>query len=144
MPRSLNKSQIIGHLGSNPELRYTESGTAVANLSVATDAPMGEDETEWHNVTCWGDLAEIVSEHLEKGRRVYIEGPLQTRTWEDADGNMRSTTELHADEVIFLGSDGGGSSGNESSGGGRSQKQVAGGPADEEQETFEPDDDLPF
>jgi len=143
MPQSLNKLQIIGHLGQDPELRYTGSGTAVANLSVATDAPMGEDETEWHSVTCWGDLAEIVAEHLEKGRRVYVEGPLQTRQWEDADGNTRSTTELHADEVIFLGSDGGASSRSESAGGGQPQKEPAGA-AGEEQETFEPDDDLPF
>jgi len=140
--RGLNKLQISGHLGSDPELRYTGSGTAVANMSVATNAPMGEDETEWHNVTCWGDLAEIVSDYLEKGRRVYVEGPVQTRQWEDSDGNTRSTTELHADEVIFLGSDGGASSRSES-GGGQPQKEPAGA-AEDDQETFEPDDDLPF
>lgn len=131
--RGLNKAQIIGHLGQDPELRYTQSGTAVANLSVATDAPM-KDEPEWHNVTAWGDLAEIVNEHLSKGERLYVEGPLQTRQWEDRDGNTRSSTEIHADEVIFLGSDG------QANPTEQPEKQSAG----EGQETFEPDDQLPF
>lgn len=138
--RGLNKLQIIGHLGQDPELRYTGSGTAVANLSVATDAPM-EDDPEWHSVTCWGDLAEIVNEHLSKGERIYAEGPVQTRQWEDSDGNTRSTTELHADEVIFLGSDG---QSQTQTAGGDGQKQPAGPQSEGGQETFEPDDDLPF
>ena len=138
MARGLNKLQIIGHLGQDPELRYTGSGTAVANLSVATDAPMG-DETEWHNVTCWGDLAEIVNEHLSKGERIYAEGPVQTRQWEDSDGNTRSSTELHADEVLFLGADRDAPANTN----GQRQKQSA-GPQEEDGQTFEPDDELPF
>lgn len=133
MPKSLNKAQIIGHLGQDPELRYTQSNTAVANLSVATDAPM-KDEPEWHSVTAWGDLAEIVNEHLSKGERVYVEGPLQTRQWDDRDGNTRSSTEIHADEVIFLGSDG-----NE-----KPQKQPAGEEDPPANTEFEPEDSLPF
>jgi single-strand DNA-binding protein len=142
--QGLNKAQVIGHLGSDPELNYTGSGTAVANLSVATNAPMG-DETEWHNVTCWGDLAEIVNEHLSKGERIYAEGPLQTRQWEDSDGRTRHTTELHADEVLFLGAavkEGGRPPGQSSNG--QPKKEPAGGAGSDNQDTFEPDDQLPF
>jgi len=142
MARSLNKSQIIGHLGQDPELRYTGDGTAVCNLSVATNE--GNDYTEWHSVTCWGDLAEVVNEYTEKGERLFVEGRLRTNKWEDADGKTRYTTEIHADEVIFLGSDqpgssNGSSSGDNSSGQGR-QKEPAGG-GDHE---LEPEDSLPF
>jgi len=136
--RGLNKLQIIGHLGSDPELRYTGSGTAVANLSVATDAPM-KDDPEWHSVTCWGDLAEIVDEHLSKGERIYAEGPVETRQWEDPDGNTRHTTELHADEVLFLGADGKTAPSERTNG--QPEKQPAAG---EDEQTFEPDDELPF
>lgn len=140
--RGLNKLQIIGHLGQDPELRYTGSGTAVANLSVATDAPM-KDDPEWHAVTCWGDLAGIVNEHLSKGERIYAEGPVQTRQWEDSDGNTRSSTELHADEVLFLGSDEGAKDVREQKESRRTQKAQA-GMQNGEQETFEPEDRLPF
>lgn len=146
MARGLNKAQIIGNLGQDPELRYTGDGTAVANLSVATNDPR-RDDPEWHNVTVWGDLAEIVNEHLQKGRRVYCEGPMRTRTWEDRDGNERRTTELHADEVIFLGSEG--NPNTDGSGGGgqdRPPQQQPSGPADGQNDgqEFEPDDELPF
>lgn len=134
--RSLNKAQIIGHLGSDPELRYTSGNTAVANFSVATNAPM-KDDPEWHNITAWDDLAEIVHEHLSKGERVYVEGPIRTSEWEDSDGKTRYTTEIHANEVIFLGSD----PSAETPSGGQPQREPAGG---EEQEQFEPDDSLPF
>jgi len=141
--RSLNKSQIIGHLGQDPELQYTSEGTAVCNFSVATNQ-YDRDEPEWHNCTAWGSLAEIVNEHLAKGERVFVEGSLRTRQWEDSDGRTRQTTEIHADEVIFLGSDqpgssNGSSSGDNSSGQGR-QKEPAGG-GDHE---LEPEDSLPF
>jgi single-strand DNA-binding protein len=152
--RGLNKAQIIGNLGQDPELRYTGSGTAVCNLSVATNNPR-RDETEWHRVTAWGDLAEIVNEHLAKGRRVYVEGEMRTREWEDRDGNQRETTEIHADEVIFLGGDGQRST--DSSTGqeldqGPPQKQErtrspAGAGAEsqgQDEVDFEPDDELPF
>jgi len=104
MSRSLNKVEIIGHLGQDPELRYTGNGKAVCNFSVATNQ-YDRDDPEWHNCTAWGDLAEIVNEHLSKGERVFVEGSLRTRQWEDPDGRTRYSTEIHADEIIFLGSD---------------------------------------
>jgi single-strand DNA-binding protein len=144
MSRSLNKSQIIGHLGQDPELRYTGDGTAVANFSVATNQ-YDRDEPEWHNCTAWGSLAEVVGEHLAKGERVFVGGSLRTRQWEDSDGRTRYSTEIHADEIIFLGSDQPGSSNGSASGdnaGGQSrQKQPAAGGETRE---FEPDNQMPF
>lgn len=109
MSRGLNKVQIIGHLGRDPEMRYTPSGRPVTTFSVATTRSWktsdGErrEETQWFNVVAWGSLAEICNQYLKKGRQVYIEGRLQTRRWEDDDGNKRSTTEIVAREMIMLG-----------------------------------------
>lgn len=109
MSRGLNKVMIIGHLGRAPELRYTPSGRPVANFSVATTrnwvSSDGErhEETEWFNVVAWGSLAEICSQYLHKGKRVYVEGRLQTRRWEDSEGKKQFTTELVAKEMIMLG-----------------------------------------
>jgi single-strand DNA-binding protein len=100
---------IIGHLGRAPELRYTPSGRPVTSFSVATTrnwmSADGErhEETEWFNVVAWGSLAEICSQYLNKGKRVFIEGRLQTRRWEDAEGKKQFTTELVAKEMIILG-----------------------------------------
>lgn len=138
MSRSRNTAEILGHLGQDPELRYTSDRTAVANFSVATNQ-YDRDEPEWHNCTAWGSLAEIVNEHLAKGERVFVEGSLRTRQWEDSDGRTRQTTEIHADEVIFLGSDQPGSSNGQPSG--KPQKQPAAGGETRE---FEPEDSLPF
>lgn len=112
--KSLNKVQLIGHLGKNPEVRYTASGSAVANFSLATNESwIGKDgqkneKTEWHNIVAWGKLGEICGEYLTKGKQVYIEGRITTRSWDDRDGNKRYTTEVKADNMIMLG--GGGSS----------------------------------
>lgn len=109
MGRGLNKVMIIGHLGRDPELRYTPSGRPVASFSVATSrswtASDGErrEETEWFNVVAWGNLAEICKSHLTKGQQVYIEGRLQTRGWEDNSGTRHYRTELVANEMILLG-----------------------------------------
>jgi len=109
MRRGLNKVMIIGHLGRDPELRYTPSGRAVASFSVATTRGWtnaeGErrEETEWFNVVAWGNLAEICKQHLHKGQQVYIEGRLQTRGWEDREGKKHFRTELVAQEMIILG-----------------------------------------
>ena len=138
MSRSRNTAEILGHLGQDPELRYTSDRTAVANFSVATNQ-YDRDEPEWHNCTAWGSLAEIVNEHLAKGERVFVEGSLRTRQWEDSDGRTRQTTEIHADEVIFLGSDQPGSSNGQPSS--KPQKQPAAGGETRE---FEPEDSLPF
>jgi single-strand DNA-binding protein len=100
---------IIGHLGRDPEMRYTPSQKAVTNFNVAASRSWktadGErrSETEWFNVVAWGKLAEICNQYLVKGQQVYIEGRLQTRKWEDEEGNRRSTVEIHANEMIMLG-----------------------------------------
>ena len=109
MSRGLNKLMIIGHLGRDPEMRYTPSGRPVTTFSVATSrrwhSTDGErhEDTEWFNVVAWGGLAEVCNQHLQKGMQVYVEGRLQTRRWEDAEGNKHFTTELVAKEMIMLG-----------------------------------------
>ena len=109
MSRGLNKVMIIGHLGRDPEMRYTPSGRPVTSFSVATsrswNTSNGErhTETEWFNVVAWGSLAEICKQHLSKGQQVYLEGRLQTRRWEDGEGNRHSSTEIVANEMIILG-----------------------------------------
>jgi len=105
---SLNKCMIIGNLGRDPEMRYTPSGQAVTQFSVATNRnfrdPQGEwqSETEWFRVVVWGDQGERVAEYLRKGHKVYVEGRIQTRQWEDQSGNKRYTTELIANRVTSL------------------------------------------
>jgi single-strand DNA-binding protein len=105
----INKVILIGNLGANPELRYTQDGTPVANFSIATsdqwtDKESGEkrEKTEWHRIVVWRRLAELCAEYLSKGRQVYVEGKLQTRSWEK-DGVVRYTTEIIANDVQFLG-----------------------------------------
>jgi single-strand DNA-binding protein len=112
----INKAILIGNLGSDPEMRYTQSGTAVANFNVATtekwkgqDGQM-QEQTEWHKIVAFARLAEICGEYLSKGSKVYIEGRIQTRSWEDKDGNKRYTTEIVAKDMKMLSSKGGGSS----------------------------------
>lgn len=112
----INKVILIGNLGADPELRYTPGGQAVADLRLATSRRwQGKDgspqeETQWHRVVVWGKQAEQCKEFLAKGRQVFIEGRLQTRSWEDRDGNKRYTTEVVAQQVQFLGGRGGGGS----------------------------------
>lgn len=171
MARGINKVILIGNLGQDPELRYTGSGTAVCNLRLATsesykdrDGNMVEN-TEWHSVVAWSRLAEICGEYLKKGSKVYIEGSLQTRQWEDKEGNTRYTTEIKAREMQMLDSKGGGGSddfdqrseGRSSYGGGNASGGSTGGgrpqsspaprakqPAGDDDYGFAPDDDLPF
>jgi single-strand DNA-binding protein len=110
MSRGLNKVMIIGNLGRDPEMRYTPSGRPVTTFSVAANRQYtnaeGEKqtETEWFNVVAWGKLAEICNQYLAKGRQVYIEGRLQTRQWEDAQGTRHTSVEIVANEMIMLGS----------------------------------------
>jgi single-strand DNA-binding protein len=109
MTRGLNKVMIIGHLGRDPEMRYTPSGRPVTTFSVATTRTWhsadGErhEETEWFNVVAWGSLAEICNQYLQKGQQVYVEGRLQTRKWDDSEGRKHFATELVAREMIMLG-----------------------------------------
>jgi single-strand DNA-binding protein len=108
MSRGLNKVMVIGHLGRDPEMRYTPSGRPVTNFNVAasrswkTSDNERRTETEWFNVVAWGSLAEICNQYLSKGQQVYIEGRLQTRRWEE-DGVKRSTVEIVAKEMVMLG-----------------------------------------
>ena len=115
MSKGINKAIILGHLGRDPEIRYTQGGTAVANLSVATseswkDKQTGEkkESTEWHRITLWARLAEIAGQYLAKGSKVYIEGQIQTRKWQDQSGQDRYTTEIIGREMQMLDSRGGG------------------------------------
>jgi single-strand DNA-binding protein len=109
MGRGLNKVMIIGHLGRDPEIRYTPSGRPVTSFSVATTRTWvnydgdRREETEWFNVVAWGPLAEICNQHLTNGNQVYIEGRLQTRGWEDEQGRRHFRTEIVAQEMIMLG-----------------------------------------
>ncbi len=109
MGRGLNKVMIIGNLGRDPEMRYTPSGKPVTSFSLASSRTWvsadGErrEETEWFNVVAWGNLAEICNQHLTKGQQVYIEGRLQTRCWEDDNGQRHFRTEVVANEMIVLG-----------------------------------------
>ena len=105
----VNKVILIGNLGAEPEIRHLSSGTAVANIRIATsetykDRQTGErrEQTEWHNVVLWRGLAEITEKYLRKGSKVYIEGKLRTRSWEDQSGQKRYTTEIHADQMTML------------------------------------------
>lgn len=109
MGRGLNKVTLIGNLGRNPEMRYTPSGKPVTSFSMASSRSWvssdGErrEETEWFNVVAWGNLAEICNQHLARGQQVYIEGRLQTRSWEDNNGQRHFRTEVVANEMIILG-----------------------------------------
>lgn len=112
--RGVNKAILIGHLGRDPEIRYSASGSAIANVSLATtdswkDRQSGEtqERTEWHRVVFFGKLAEIAGEYLKKGSQVYVEGRLQTRKWQDQQGQDRYTTEIVANEMTMLGGRGG-------------------------------------
>lgn len=147
MSSSLNKAMIIGRLGQDPEVRYTQSNTAVATLNMATNERFkdrnGEfqERTEWHRVVAWGRLAEICQEYLKKGSLVYIEGPIQTREWEDKDGQKRYTTEIKALTMTMLDSRG------DSGGGGmqnRGEGQKSSSAVDLDDSFDDMDDDLPF
>ena len=140
MSKSLNKVMLIGNLGKDPELKYTSAGVAVATFSIATSDSWKDQEgnaqerTEWHNIVAWRKLAEICGEWLKKGKRVYIEGRLQTRNYEK-DGVKRYITEIVADQLIML--DGGGQRSTNGGGGGEAEASTAEAvPAKE--------DDLPF
>ena len=146
---SVNKAILIGNLGDAPEIRYLPSGQGVANFSIATNRTWTDREgnrqerTEWHNIVAWGKLAEICEKYLKKGDAVYIEGRIETRSWEDKSGQKRYTTEIVAQEMTMLGSPGGGSGSQGSGGrgrGGRSTEPAGEAPPPVQEE----DDDIPF
>jgi single-strand DNA-binding protein len=153
---SVNKVILVGNLGADPELKYTPSNRPLCNLSIATNevfkdkAGARQERTEWHRVTVWGEQAESCSKYLAKGRSVYIEGRLQTRSWDDkTDGKKRYSTDIVAERVVFLGG-GGGAEGGARKGGGRPwgdepSQAPAGGAAEPEGHGPPPgDDDIPF
>lgn len=106
---SVNKVILLGRLGQDPELKYTPSGAAVCNFSLATTESWNDksgqkqERTEWHRIVVWGKLAELCNQYLAKGRQAFVEGRLQTRSWDDKDGNKRYTTEINATTVQFIG-----------------------------------------
>ena len=161
--RGVNKVILVGNLGADPEVRYTQNGSAVANLRLATseqwrDKQTGENQerTEWHRVAMFGRLGEIAGEYLKKGSKVYIEGKLQTRKWQAQDGSDRYTTEVVANEMQMLDSRGGGGGdfgGGQQQGGfqgGQGQQQGGGAPQGQPAPqggggAFDDmDDDIPF
>ena len=143
----INKAILVGRLGGDPEVRYTASGTPVANFSLATDEfwndQSGERQrrTEWHRIVVWSRLAEICEKYLRKGSLIYIEGRIQTREWDDRDGNRRRTTEIVAREMKMLGS-----RSDEMGMGSGAQRPAsrASQPSQPSQEVEITDDDIPF
>ena len=162
MSRSLNKVMLIGNLGADPEVRSTANGSRVATLSVATSrqwnnqAGEKQEKTQWHRVVLWNNskgsgLADFAEKYLKKGDRIYVEGEIEYRTWEDREGKTRYTTEIKAREILMVGGKGGGGGGNEGGEPARS-RAVQPATADAKTESFddfpealdEEDDDLPF
>ncbi len=152
MSRSLNKVMLIGNLGQDPEIRSTASGTRVATLSLATSRQWNnqsgerQEKTEWHRVVLWNNrstgLADLAEKYMKKGDRIYVEGRIEYRTWEDREGNTRYSTEINAREVLMLGQRGGGGVPSEPS-----NARSAGGTEsydDFPEALDEEDDDLPF
>jgi len=141
---ALNKVMLIGNLGRDPEIRYTTGGQAVANFTLATTekytnkAGDKKEDTEWHRIVAWGRLAEICGEYLTKGRMVYIEGSIKTRSWEDKEGNTKWTTEIVARNMQMLGGQGGRSEPSSAP----NEKMPA--DFDIEDDSFGTDDDIPF
>lgn len=155
MARGVNKVILIGNMGKDPDIRYMPSGAAAANCSIATseswrDKNTGEmqEKTEWHNLVFFGRLAEIVGEYCKKGSKIYVEGRLQTRKWQDKNGNDRYTTEIVANEMQMLDSRGAGgdySSGGQSSyGGGQQQSAPTQQQPAPAMASDDFDDDIPF
>jgi single-strand DNA-binding protein len=152
---SVNKVILVGNLGRDAELRYTPGGAAVATLNMATTevwndkAGQRQEKTEWHRIVLWGKPAESLTEYLTKGKQVYIEGRLQTRQWDDKDGNKRYTTEIRGDKIVLLGgggSGGGGQRGGAMSRGGEDSMGGSQAPGHGSDISDQPltDDDIPF
>ena len=151
MARGINKVILVGNLGRDPEVRYTANGGAVANITVATseqwnDKQSGQkqERTEWHRVVLFGRLGEIAGEYLRKGSQVYLEGKLQTRKWQDQNGQDRYTTEIVANEMQMLGSRGGGGGADFAPSSPEPKSAPSGAPASGGGNFDDFDDDIPF
>ena len=148
---SVNRVILVGNLGKDSEVRYTPGGAAVSTVSLATtevwnDKTSGQrqERTEWHRVVIWGKQAETPNDYLTKGKQIYVEGRLQTRQWDDRDGNKRYTTEIRSDRIVLLGGRGGASGGESGGYGGRDSAPAAGdGPAPGGAPELT-EDDIPF
>jgi single-strand DNA-binding protein len=144
---SVNKVILVGNLGRDAELRYTPGGAAVATLNLATTEVWNDkggqrqEKTEWHRIVLWGKQAESLQEYLTKGKQIYVEGRLQTRQWDDKDGNKRYTTEIKADRITLLGGGGGGGRGASTD---RAAASVSHGGDDAPPMEPITDDDIPF
>ena len=134
---SVNKVTILGRLGQDPELRELQGGKAVCNLSIATSQVWTDqqghknEKTEWHRVVVWGKLGELCAQYLAKGRQAYVEGRLETRSYEDQQGQKKYTTQVVASDVVFLG-------------GGNDRSENRGGSFDDSPPGFSEDDEIPF
>jgi single-strand DNA-binding protein len=140
---SVNKVILIGNLGKDPEVRFTQTGSAVANFSIATSEQWNDrdghrqERTEWHNIVVWGKQGELCGQYLSKGRQVYVEGSIRTRSYDDKTGNKRYVTEIVAQRIRFLGG----------GGGTRATAEIDAGGAEEVASGGQPpalDDDIPF
>ena len=148
---SVNRVILIGNLGRDPEMRYTQGGEPIANFSLATNeswtdrSGQKQERTEWHRVEVFGKPAQVVRDYLTKGRQVYVEGSIRYDEWTDKDGNKRNTTKIHVggpnSKVVLLGSRGEGGPGGPRGGGGGGGAQEQAPPADDFQAS---DDDVPF
>ena len=148
---TVNKVILVGRLGSDPEVRYTPSGSAVANVNVATNRVWKDrdgnqnEETQWHKIVAWARLAEILKEYSRKGSRIYIEGRLQTRDWDDQNGQKRYVTEVVAENIQLLDSRGEGGGMSSGGGGGGSQSYSDNSPPMQPPAAEDiPQDDVPF
>jgi single-strand DNA-binding protein len=150
---SVNKVILVGNLGRDAELRYTPGGAAIATINMATTevwndkAGQRQEKTEWHRVVLWGKQAESLAEYLTKGKQIYIEGRLQTRQWDDKDGNKRYTTEIRGDRIVLLGGGSGRGGGGMSRGGGEESfgsPAPASGHGQDMPDQPLTDDDIPF
>ena len=143
----VNKVILVGNLGRDPEVRSTPSGQPVASFTLATSRRwkdkngQRQEQTEWHQIVCWGRQAEVAGQYLTKGKQIFVEGRLQTRQWDDKDGNKRYTTEIKADRITLLGGGSGGRGAGMERGGGT--PAMAGGMDEPPMEPIT-DDDIPF
>ncbi|MBI5015401.1 MAG: single-stranded DNA-binding protein [Deltaproteobacteria bacterium] len=156
MAKGVNKAILLGNVGKDPEIRYTQSGTAVATFSLATSdrkkGPDGQwaDHTEWHNIVAWEKTAEVCSQYVKKGSQIYVEGKIQTRKWQDKEGNNRYTTEIVANQLVLLGKGGGSQRPEGASPDYRAPGAPTKGGADDfpgspiDDGGFDPNDDVPF
>lgn len=149
---SVNKVILVGNVGKDPEVRHLDSGVAVANFPLATsesyNAKNGErvTTTEWHNIVLWRGLADVAEKYVKKGRQLYIEGKIRTRSWDDKEGNKRYTTEIYGDQMTMLGTKADNQGGGSSQSGGNQANSQTSSPTINEPTIEEPsgDEDLPF